>query len=104
MLDRALGETAKRYAHVAGELLAANDPFRRMGLEKMRAYRRGEVMARAAGAFLAEDLIDGRKLFMLAHKLPDVVEVVIDADSVEEASVHIEIIRELVQPFMLKRD
>lgn len=103
-LDRALGETAKRYAHVAGELLAANVPFSRTGLGKMRAYQKGEVLARAAGTFLAEDLIDSKKLFMLVHKLPDAVEIVIEADSAKEASVHIESMRELVQPFTLRHD
>lgn len=103
-LDRALGETAKRYAHVAGELLAANVPFGRTGLAKLKAYEKGEGLARAAGALLAEDSIDGRKLFMIAHKLPDAVEIVIEEDPANEASAHILRMRELAQHFPLSHD
>lgn len=103
-LDRALGETAKRYAHVAGELLAANVPFRRTGLGKMRAYQQGEALAKAAGMFLGQDMIDSRKLLLLVHKLPDSVELIIEADSMMEASVHIGTMRELTMSSELSSD
>ncbi|MEY3928961.1 MAG: hypothetical protein RLZZ516_671 [Cyanobacteriota bacterium] len=103
-LDRALGETAKRYACVAGELLAANVPFRRTGLGKMRAYQQGEALAKAAGMFLGQDMIDSRKLLLLVHKLPDSVEFIIEADSMMEASVHIGTMRELTMSSELSSD
>ena len=103
-LDKALGETAKRFAHVAGELLAANVPFRRTGLGKMRAYQQGESLAKAAGMFFSHDQIDGRKLLMLVHELPDAVELVIEADSMIEASVHIGTMQELARSSALSGD
>lgn len=103
-LDRALGETAKQYAHVAGELLAANVPFRRTGLGKMRAYQQGEALAKAAGMFLSQDMIDSRKLLLLVHKLPDSVELIIEADSMMEASVHIGTMQELTMSSELSSD
>jgi hypothetical protein len=103
-LDKALGETAKRFAHVAGELLAANVPFRRTGLGKMRAYQQGEALAKAAGMFLSQDMIDSRQLLLLVHELPDSVELIIKADSMLEASVHIGTMQALTKSSELSGD
>lgn len=94
-LSRSLGETAQRCAHLVGELFAAQVPFRRTGLGKMRAYREGEILAKAAGMLLTEGLVDDKKLFMIVHASSCTLEDLVAADSVNEAAAHIMIMRKL---------
>jgi len=92
---KALGEVAKRYAHVAGEFFAAQVPMRRTGLGKIRAYREGEAAAKLLGGIFSQDRLDSRKLFMIVHRLAGTLETVITADTASEASVHVNTLREL---------
>ncbi len=103
-MDKALGETAKRFVQVAVDLLAANISFLRTGLGRISANQQGETLAKAPGMFLGHDKIDGRKLLMLVHKLVDEEELVIEADSMLGASVHVATMQELAKSSALSGD
>ena len=92
---KALGEAAKRYAHLAGEIFAAQVPMRRTGLGKIRAYREGEAAAKVLGGTFSRDRLDSRKLFMIVHRLAGTLETIVTSESAAEASVHVNILVEL---------
>lgn len=75
--------------------MAANTPFRRTGLGKIRAYRQGEALAKLASAHLSNDDVGEQKLFMIVHELSASIEAAITAQTAKEALAHIEIMLEL---------
>ncbi len=88
-LDRALGKAASRYARVAGEIFAANIPFKRTGIGKLNAYRQGEAFAKSVSSHLSTDVVGDEKIFLLIHKSPDSLEAVALANTTEEAWIHV---------------
>lgn len=84
--ERAVGEAAQKYAHTAGELLASTVPLSMM--RKFAAYSQGYEITRSVGKLLSQDEVDTEKLFMIIHQ-PVELEIVIKADSTQEALLHV---------------